>query len=180
MSPGQGTQRKKALSSLETGRRSQGSAPPIALRTFAPSDFEVLWEIDQACYEPAVAYSRRELKNYLSFSGADCIVAEAAVSKRDPEIVGFCVTARRGSWGYIVTMDVLSDWRRHGVGSALLGESERRMVARGVREVWLETAVDNAAGIAFWERHGYRNLGVRKGYYPGGRDALAMVKNFAK
>jgi ribosomal protein S18 acetylase RimI-like enzyme len=45
-----------------------------------------------------------------------------------------------------------------------------------VREVGLETATDNESVVAFWQKHGYRTRGVRKRYYPGGRDAYAMTK----
>jgi len=48
----------------------------VTLRSYEPEDFDRLYEIDQACYEPAIAYSRRELRNYLRFRGADCVVAE--------------------------------------------------------------------------------------------------------
>lgn len=150
----------------------------ILLRRFEREDFDTLWEIDQACYEPEVAYSRRELKNYLSFSGADCEVAEVReLGMKGPRrIIGFCVTAQQGEWGHIITMDVLAEWRRHGVGTLLLDNAERQMEARGVRKISLETATDNQAAIAFWKTHGYCNRGVRKGYYPGGRDAYAMLK----
>jgi ribosomal-protein-alanine N-acetyltransferase len=131
--------------------------------------------IDQACYEPRIAYSRTELQQYLRFSGADCVVAEAA-GHAAPALIGFCITAHKGPWGYIITMDVLAEHRRHGVGSMLLVEAERRLVAAGVREIGLETAIDNSAGIAFWQKHGYRKSGVRKNYYPGGRDAFSMAK----
>jgi [ribosomal protein S18]-alanine N-acetyltransferase len=153
-------------------------APNFTLRTYQPADFETLHEIDQACYEPAIAYSRRELRNYLRFPGAECIVAEAGASK--PAMVGFCVTAHEEDWGYIVTIDVLEAYRRRGVGTALLREVERRLAVNGAKEVALETAVDNASAIAFWERHGYRTHSVRKGYYPGGRDAYSMSKELSK
>ncbi len=143
----------------------------ITLRSYEPSDFEALYEIDQACYEPAIAYSRRELRNYLRFPGADCIVAEL---EKTP--VGFVLTAHGKSWGYIVTIDVLAPHRRSGVGSLLLAEAERRLDTEGVREIGLETATDNTAAIAFWRKHGYRKTGVKKGYYPGGRDAFSMTK----
>lgn len=176
MSPSQGTQRKKKTE--PSTKRDTTSA--VLLRSFQAEDFETLWAIDQVCYEPGVAYSRRELKNYLSFPGADCVVAEeSVVTESSQKIVGFCVTAQRGEWGYIVTIDVLAEARRHGVGSMLLGEAERRMAERGVGEIALETATDNEAGIAFWKKHAYRNRGVRKGYYPGGRDAYSMVKELA-
>ena len=155
----------------------------ITLRNFKPDDFDTLYEIDQACYEPAVAYSQRELRAYLRFSGSDCLVAEAeadaepaAAPAPEKQIAGFCISARRDESGYIVTIDVLPQFRRHHVGSKLLAEIERRLAANRVREVALETATDNDSAIAFWTKHGYRNRGIKKDYYPGGRDAFAMTK----
>jgi len=146
----------------------------ISLRPFTPEDFETLYAIDHACYEPAIAYSRRELRNYLRFPGADCVIAEA-----ESKIIGFCLTAHENDWGYIITMDVLSEFRRQGVGTALLREAERRLAGQGVHEVALETATDNETAIAFWRKHGYRSVGVREGYYPGGHDAYSMTKRLA-
>jgi len=146
----------------------------ILLRPYTPSDFETLYRIDQACYEPAVAYSRRELRNYMRFPNSDSIIAEIG---RKP--TGFILTAHHDAWGYIVTIDVLARYRRIGAGSRLLIEAEKRLAADGVRHVALETATDNPAAIAFWRKHGYRTRGVRKRYYPGGRDAFSMVKLLA-
>ncbi|MGA8869494.1 MAG: N-acetyltransferase [Candidatus Acidiferrales bacterium] len=152
------------------------------LREYRAQDFERLYEIDQLCYEPAIAYSRREVRNYLRFPGANCVVAEAGAAANtkkkfhESSIAGFCVTAHEDDWGYIITIDVLEAYRRHGLGSQLLAEAERRLAANGAREIALDTAVNNAAAIAFWQRHGYRILGTRKGYYPGGVDAYAMAK----
>jgi ribosomal protein S18 acetylase RimI-like enzyme len=143
----------------------------LSLRSCKPEDFQTLYEIDQACYDPAIAYSRRELRNYLRFPGADCVVAEA-----DGKAAGFVITAHTRPWGYIVTIDVLDAYRRHGIGSMLLREIEHRLAANGVRRVSLETATDNASAIAFWQKHGYRTQGVKEGYYPGGRDAFTMSK----
>jgi ribosomal-protein-alanine N-acetyltransferase len=153
----------------------------ITLRTFKPDDFDTLYEIDQACYEPEVAYSNRELRAYLRFSGSDCLVAEAEAQAEsavaaEKRIAGFCISARREESGYIVTIDVLPQFRRHHLGTKLLDEIERRLAANGVREVALETATDNDSAIAFWTKHGYRKLGIKKDYYPGGRDAFAMSK----
>jgi ribosomal-protein-alanine N-acetyltransferase len=155
----------------------------ITLRNFKPDDFDTLYEIDQACYEPEVAYSQRELRAYLRFSGSDCLVAEAeanaeaaAAPAPEKQIAAFCISARRDESGYIVTIDVLPEFRRHHVGSMLLAEIERRLAANGVREVALETATDNDSAVAFWTKHGYRNRGIKKEYYPGGRDAFAMAK----
>ena len=147
----------------------------LSLRSYAPEDFDQLFEIDQACYEPAVAYSKRELRNYLRFPGGDCVIASA-----DAKVAGFCMTAHQGARGYIITIDVLAEFRRSGVGTMLLAEVERRFATDGVTEVGLETATDNESAIAFWQKHGYRTRGIWKGYYPGGRDAFAMTKSLAR
>lgn len=155
----------------------------FTLRTYVPADFETLYEIDQLCYESVIAYSRRELRNYLRFPGADCVVAEAETktgAKRRPAkatVAGFCITAHEDDWGYIITIDVLEKFRRNGVGTLLLEKAERRLAANGAREIGLDTAVNNVAGIGFWQRHGYRIRGTRKRYYPNGLDAYAMSKD---
>lgn len=144
----------------------------ITLRNNTPEDFDALHDIDQLCYEDEVAYSKRELRAYLRFRGSECVVAEA-----DGAIAGFCISARQGERGYIVTIDVLPQFRRLHVGTALLEEIERRLAENGVREVALETATDNDSAVAFWKKHGYRSRGIREGYYPNGRDAFSMVKS---
>jgi ribosomal protein S18 acetylase RimI-like enzyme len=146
----------------------------ISLRPYAPEDFESLYEIDQACYPPSIAYSRPELRAYLRFPNADCLIATI---RGKP--VGFCLTAYRENRGHIITIDVLDAYRRHKIGSRLLEAVESRMAESGVSEVILETATENHSAIAFWEKHGYRTRGIWKGYYPGGRDAYAMIKSIA-
>jgi ribosomal protein S18 acetylase RimI-like enzyme len=141
-------------------------------RPYKPEDFETLYQIDQACYETAIAYSRRELRSYIQTPGADCVIAES-----DGAIAGFIVTEQVGTLGYIVTIDVLEAHRRLGVGTLLLAEAERKLAANGVLEVTLETATDTASTVAFWEKHGYRTRSAKKNYYPGGRDAFEMAKS---
>ena len=146
----------------------------ISLRPYSPEDFEALYEIDQACYAQGIAYSRPEMRAYLRFPNADCLIA---MMRGKP--VGFCLTAYREDRGHIITIDVLEAYRRHKVGSRLLDAVESRLAQSGVSEVILETATENHSAIAFWEKHGYRTRGVWKGYYPGGRDAYAMIKSIA-
>jgi [ribosomal protein S18]-alanine N-acetyltransferase len=145
----------------------------IALRSYLPPDFEALYQIDQQCFDPALAYSRPDLRNYLRLPGGDCVIAEAAA-----QIAGFLVTARENAIGSIVTIDVLPAYRRQGVATIMLEESERRLTASGVRTIELETATDNSSAIAFWHKHGYRTREIQKGYFPDGRDAYSMWKIF--
>jgi [ribosomal protein S18]-alanine N-acetyltransferase len=147
----------------------------IRVREYRLHDFDALYALDQACFSPAISYSRREMRTYLNAPGADCVVAENGGG-----IVGFCVTARGKKQAYIVTIDVAEARRKHGVGRALLIEAENRLAAKGVCLVALDTATDNVSAIAFWQKHGYRKIGIRKGYYPDGRDAFAMIKTLGR
>ncbi|HEV2305565.1 MAG TPA: N-acetyltransferase [Candidatus Acidoferrales bacterium] len=151
------------------------------VREYAAKDFETLYAIDQLCYSPAVAYTRAELRWYLGLQGAAGLVAVARrTSSAAAGIAGFVITTARGEHGHIITIDVLEMYRRKGVASALLRRAEAEMKKRGVQEVWLETATNNEAAIAFWRKHGYRVRGRLPNYYPEGMDAFAMSKLIAR
>ncbi|HEV2183491.1 MAG TPA: N-acetyltransferase [Candidatus Acidoferrales bacterium] len=162
----------------------------FSIREYGAADFDAIYAIDQACYPADIAYSRGELRWYLGLPGAECLVAEirggASIgsAKSSPKasrkrIVGFIVTARQDVHAHIITIDVLELHRRAGVGASLLRRAEVRLRKRGAREVWLETATNNEAAIAFWNRHGYRTRGRIRNYYPGGLDAFSMSKPLA-
>jgi ribosomal-protein-alanine N-acetyltransferase len=148
----------------------------FTLRDYSPSDLETLYAIDQACYPRGIAYSRRMLRWYLSRRGALCIVAQGT-AKDKTTMPGFIIAEAHGAEGYIVTIDVLETYRRSGIGTALLHEAERRLAKMGVQYIELQTATNNEAGVAFWRRHGYRDVGVAPGYYLGRIDAYLMKKS---
>ena len=114
------------------------------------------------------------LRYFLAQPAAECLVAVEGA-----RIVGFLISEENPPLGHIITLDVAEPYRRKGVGTLLLRESEEHLRFRGVRTVLLETATTNEAGIAFWERHGYRREAVLKKYYSGGLDAFEMRKRLA-
>jgi ribosomal protein S18 acetylase RimI-like enzyme len=79
--------------------------------------------------------------------------------------------------GHILTLDVAESHRRRGLGTQLLLRSEQELAARGVREIVLETSVENTAGAAFWQRHGFQMVRRLKRYYLDRIDAYEMRKN---
>jgi ribosomal-protein-alanine N-acetyltransferase len=151
---------------------------PFTIRDYRPEDFERLWEIDQVCFPPDISYSRFELGIYVSRRNAFTLIAQAGDPDADHKILGFLVAeAGRRRVGHIVTIDVLSAARKQGLGSALLETAETRMQSAGCRAIYLETAVDNAAAIAFYKRHGYDVIRTVPRYYSNGVDALVLEKN---
>ena len=159
---------------LDMGAHGYNVAVAFLIRDFKPEDFEMLWRIDQECFPPGISYSRQELKLYMRRRGAFTLVANDV----DGAIAGFIV-AQAGSTGHVVTIDVIAAARRSGVGSLLLRAAEDRLRAAGSRAVGLETAVDNAAALSFYKRHGYSIVRTWPRYYSNGVDALVMKKELA-
>jgi ribosomal-protein-alanine N-acetyltransferase len=163
----------------------------FSIRDFHSDDFEVLWRIDQQCFSPGIAYSRPELAAYIRMAGAFTLVAEAQQEEvEEPSsplefgqgeacrVVGFIVAslnARRA--GHIITIDVLAEGRRSGIGSALLQAAEQRLRSAGCGSVRLETAVNNISALVFYKRHQYSVTRTIQHYYPDGVDAFVMRKD---
>ena len=149
--------------------------PQPVLRDYRSSDLEELWRVDRKCFAEGISYSRRELEFYIRRPRAITLVAEA-----DAKIVGFIVADqdRRGN-GHIITIDVLPHARRGGLGSTLMAAAEQRLSTAGAKRVYLETAVDNSAALAFYKRHGYSVVGTIPRYYLESIDALVMEKSLA-
>jgi ribosomal-protein-alanine N-acetyltransferase len=162
----------------------------FALREFRRDDFESLWRIDQQCFAPGIAYSRLELAAYIRLRGAFTVVAELPAGGREKpgnnsrpavaalrKVLGFIVAqATRGGVGHILTIDVPPASQRLGVGSKLLAMAEERLRAASCHSVVLETAVDNAAALAFYKRHCYSVAKTIPRYYSNGVDAFVLEK----
>ena len=70
-----------------------------------------------------------------------------------------------------------SHWGR-GIGSALLDALLTAARDRGCTEVFLEVRADNPRAHGLYQRRGFAELGVRRGYYqPSGVDAIVMRKD---
>jgi ribosomal-protein-alanine N-acetyltransferase len=148
------------------------------LRDYRPEDFNTLWEIDQSCFAPGIAYSQFELRSYIRRSGTFSLVAESEGSSPTSRItLGFLIAEARRGAGHIITLDVHSQARRHGVGSALLGAAETLLADAKSRVVRLETAVDNVSALAFYKRQQYDVVQTIPRYYSNGLDALLLEKS---
>lgn len=69
--------------------------------------------------------------------------------------------------------------RRSGVGSRLLKALASAFVARGVRMVRLEVRADNEGARAFYREHGFEEVGLDRGVYDDGADAVLMRRRVA-
>jgi len=151
----------------------------FTLRDFQSNDLEALWRIDQECFPPGIAYSKAELRAYIQSAAAFAIVAEitAPGATLSSSIVGFIVAeANRKGVGHIITIDVLPEARRSGIGFTLLTAGEERLRLAKCDRIRLEASVDNVVALDFYKRHGYAVLKTIRGYYSDGGDAFVLAK----
>ncbi len=162
---------------------------PFCIRPFEKADFDTLWRIDQACFDPQLAYSRPEMAFYIRRPGSFTLVAvdeggrgnnRAPAGTPGCGILGFIVAETRRAHGHIITIDVVEKARRSGVGSALLQAAEEQLLRAGVAGVALETPVNNEAAIRFYKQKGYFVQKTVPGYYSNQLDALVMTKELAR
>lgn len=99
------------------------------------------------------------------------------VAAEDAEgtLLGWAGVRVIGREAEILTVGVIPDARRHGLGRDLLRALLSAAREQGATETYLEVRLDNEAAIALYESEGFVRLGIRRGYYDGGRvDALTM------
>ncbi len=181
---------------LRSRRGGYNGGVPFNVRDFQPTDFDTLWRIDQTCFAAGISYSRAELRLYMRRRGAFTLVAvgaeargagdpglgnagknAAGTSSREAAIAGFIVAeAGARARGHIITIDVVAEARRFGLGSLLLRAAEDRLISGGCRLVELETAVDNVSALSFYKRHKYSVTRIYPAYYSNGVDALVLEK----
>ena len=153
----------------------------MTLRDYRPEDFSKLCEIDRLCFPRGIAYSAAEIALALKERGIIVVVgavAGATGEKADERAVAFVLARQEDpSRGHIITIDVLPEFRRTGLGSALMAEAHRRLKELGVERVMLETSVENAPAIAFYKKLGYATLRRLSRYYLGKMDAYLMAKD---
>lgn len=146
----------------------------MIFRDWRPTDFAELCEIDRLCFPPGIAYPPQDLAHWLRQRGSFVIVAE---DEEKQKVAGFILARKQhGPGSHIVTIDILPEYRRAGLGTALMQQAQERLKQLQARRVRLETAVENAAAIAFYQRLGYQIVGRIPRYYLDRIDAWVMSK----
>jgi [ribosomal protein S18]-alanine N-acetyltransferase len=145
----------------------------IHIRPAAREDLDALFELDQACFRPGIAYSKTELRYYLFHPRSISVIAEDDTGIAGFAIVEFLLEEGRRI-GHVITIDVPVARRRSGVGRLLMEALLDPCRETDAATVRLEVAVDNEAAIAFYRRLGFTEMGRMRGYYMGKLDALTM------
>jgi ribosomal protein S18 acetylase RimI-like enzyme len=120
------------------------------VRTLTAADLDAamaLW----AGTEHLAPVPREEVLALLDRDADLVLTAEA----EDGAVVGVVLGSFDGRRGWISRLAVAATARRHGVGSALVEELERRLATRGCLQVNLLVYDANDDGLRFWTRRGF-------------------------
>jgi ribosomal-protein-alanine N-acetyltransferase len=143
-------------------------ADPYRVRTARPADLEVLAALEQRIFPDPWA-----LASFRSFLDGLILVAEDG-----EEVVGYTVARWVLEQGEILNLAVHPDHRRHRVASRLLHAGLDALWKEGVRIAFLEVRESNHGARAFYERHGFAEVGRRRNYYRTPReDALILARS---
>ena len=99
------------------------------------------------------------------------------------ELIGYAIVMAALDEAHLLNFAVASRWQQRGVGAEFL-QFLIEQARKSKRDMfYLEVRPSNAAGVRLYERFGFKQLGVRRDYYPavtGREDALFMGLNITK
>jgi ribosomal-protein-alanine N-acetyltransferase len=87
-------------------------------------------------------------------------------------VKGFSLTKK----AHVVSVAVLKEHQRKGLGWALMEEGHKAMVEKGCKEVFLEVRVGNIAAVELYKKMGYSTGQRLYSYYRDGEDAFLMSR----
>jgi len=108
-------------------------------------------------------------------TGNDCRVLEWS-----GVMAGYAVLMSAAGEAHLLNLSIAASWQGRGLGRALLHHMIDAARASGAGKIFLEVRASNAAARALYAKSDFREIGVRRGYYPahGGRED-AVVLEFA-
>jgi ribosomal-protein-alanine N-acetyltransferase len=154
-----------------TGRAGHGDPPgdqAIAVRGAAAADAPLLATLHAPCF-PEEPWPAAALATLLDSPGVFGLIAGSGDDQ------GFILCRTAADEAEVLTLAVLPQCRRAGVGGCLMASGLARAAAQGGRTMFLEVAEDNPAALALYSAAGFATVGRRPGYYRRGDRSVAAV-----
>jgi len=148
------------------------------LRRFQPNDLEQVMHINRVCLP----------ENYATYFFMDIYERYPEtflVAEENGEIVGYVMCrietglpdfgllgiAKRG---HVISIAVLPEHRRKGIGTALMEKVLAGMRASKTKECYLEVRVNNTPAVNLYRKLRFEASRIVHGYYADGEDAYIM------
>ncbi len=128
---------------------------------------KALADIHKACF--AKSWSHLEFESFFERAG---VFAAIAYNKKQ-EKVGFVLCWLIEDQCDLLSMGVLPDYRRDGVGQMLLDFAMHNAKSLDAKFMVLEVNIKNVAAHTLYEEQGFEKFSIRKGYYTNADGTLA-------
>ena len=149
---------------------SESPLQAMTLRPMAPWHLEAVLAIEREGFSNP--WRRADFESAFDRAGSHCLVADFA-GDFVCYTVGFFVLAEY----HLADFAIHPDWRRRGLGKALLLKLMDEVSSRPVDYVTLEVRASNKAAIGLYQGQDFRTVAIRRGYYSTPtEDALVMIR----
>ena len=135
---------------MDLSDNANAASHPFFIRECHPEEAEALLALWQAAgTSPSITDTLTDIQSVIE-SAASVLVAEA-----DRRIVGSLIATFDGWRGNMYRIAVHPDYRRRGIGRALVTEGERRLATLGVKRITSLVEEKYPWATAFWAAVGY-------------------------
>jgi ribosomal protein S18 acetylase RimI-like enzyme len=142
------------------------------LRPGREDDIRPMYMLDLVCFDEPFRFNLRSMRQFVLQDNAIVLVAESG-----NRLVGFVVVHLvEKNAAYVVTLDVVGELRRRGLGGALIAAAEVAAKQAGAQRMVLHVSTDNHAAIGFYERHQFAWARPCAEFYGPGLDAALYEK----
>lgn len=127
---------------------------PARLHRVRQRDVATMAAIDQSAFP---AGWRNDAPSLGNIAGATPS-ARSRLARSDGRTVGFAITGKAGTTGYLQRIAVLPDAQRLGVGRQLVEDAIEWLMRRGASRALVNTGVDNLAALRMYARASFERL----------------------
>jgi len=146
--------------------------PATRFEPMTEADLRAVLEIEDAIY--AFPWTPGNFRDSLR-AGYSCW------AYRDgEELIGYAVLILAAGEAHLLNLSVAARAQSRGHGRSLLSNVVGVVREHGAKVLFLEVRPSNQAGQRLYAGYGFRQVGVRRGYYPaqrGREDALVLALN---
>ena len=106
------------------------------------------------------------------------------VLRCDGQLIGHAVLLAVLDESHLLAISIRPAWQGQGLGSQLLEYVTERAQFAGATQMFLEVRASNRVAQTMYSRHGFAEIGKRRGYYPDAdglrEDALVMRRELTR
>lgn len=133
-------------------------------------------DVDDVVLVEARAYSFPWTRGNFIDSLASGYLAEL-LEDEGGQLLGYYLAMTGVDEMHLLNITVAPAWQGQGLGRKMMARLQQQAQSLGLASLWLEVRASNRRARALYERLGYVEVGLRKGYYPAAtrrEDAVVM------